>query len=119
MTNPPFNPMDMRSLYNVDPNDPNPIEDLIPHKIMLLAWHLHNLIYIRFFYEQLGQQPPEWTKGEMTRSQAVLLQQLDLENSQGGKFRRESRHEARQSGDEERRVESRAQVHQGGHRRRI
>jgi len=120
MTNPTgFNPLDIMAMSQVDPNDPNPIDHLIPPKIMLLAWHLHNLIYIRFFYEQIGMQPPDWIKGEMTRSQSVLLEQLDIENSQGGKFRRELRHEARQSRDEEGGLEDRTQVPGRGLRRRI
>jgi hypothetical protein len=102
MVEPPFNPLDLAQLYHVDPDDPEPITDLIPPKILLLAWHLHNMIYIRFFYEQIGMQPPDWTKGEMDRSQRVLLDQLDIENSQGGKFRerrKETKHEtARPSG---------------------
>jgi len=120
MANLPFNPLDLASLYNVDPSDPNPIEDLIPPKILLLAWHLHNMIYIRFFYEQIGMQPPEWTKGEMARSQKVLLDQLDIENSQGGRFRKELRHEARQSRQErEGELEDRTHIPQSGHLRRF
>jgi hypothetical protein len=120
MADPPFNPMDLGSLYSVDPNDPEPLTDLIPPKIMLLAWHLHNLIYIRFFYEQIGMQPPEWTKGEMQRSQTHLLHQLDLESGQGGRFRKEIRDEARQSGQErEGVVEDRTHLPQGGYRRRF
>jgi hypothetical protein len=109
----------MKDPFKIDPNDPEPLENLIPPKVFYLAMHLHNLIYIRAFYEQIGQQPPEWTKTEMGRSQKVLLEQLDRENSQGGKFRqKESQDETRSSGDEERRVEDRAQVHQSGFRRR-
>ena len=120
MADPPFNPLDIESLYKADPNDPNPIDDLIPPKILLLAWHLHNLIYIRFFYEQIGMQPPEWTKGEMSRSQKVLLDQLDIENSQGGKFRKETKDEARQSRQErENGPEGRAIHPQSGYRRRF
>jgi hypothetical protein len=105
--------------FEIDPNDPEPLENLIPRKIFWLAHHLHNLIYIRFFYEQIGMQPPEWTKNEMTRVQGRLLDQLDRENSQGGKFRKEIQDEARSSGDEERRVEDRAPLHQSQLRRRI
>jgi len=121
MANLPFNPLDLESLYSVDPDDPNPVSDLIPPKILLLAWHLHNMIYIRFFYEQIGMQPPEWTKGEMARSQKVLLDQLDIENSQGGRFRRrEMRDEARSSRQErERKLESGTDLPESGHRRRF
>jgi len=105
-------------LYNVDPNDPEPITDLVPPKIFMLAFHLHNLIYIRAFYESLGQQPPVWTKGEMDRAQGHLLKQLDIEQGQGGKFRRGERHETRKSPDEEGGLENRTSQHQVGFRRR-
>jgi hypothetical protein len=65
------------------------IDSLVPPKIMRLTQHMHNLIYIRYFYETLGQQPPEWTKLEMERAQKVLLSQLDREHAQGGAFRKE------------------------------
>lgn len=108
-------------------NPLSPIEDLtdhdidrmVPPRIMRLTQHLHNLIYIRFFYENIGQQPPDWIKGEMARAQTVLLEQLDRENAQGGAFR-EVEHEARKSVQERsRELESRAEVPHSGHRRRI
>jgi len=88
-------------IHDYDPTDPEPLENLIPPKIYYLAHHLHNLIYIRYFYEQIGQQPPVWTTGEMGRAQKHLLQQLDLESGQGGKLREGVRHEARQSRQEQ------------------
>jgi hypothetical protein len=87
-------------IFSADPDDKEPLEELIPPKIFLLAFHLHNLIYIRAFYESIGQQPPEWTKGEMERSQTHLLTQLDREHAQGGKFRKEHKDEARPSRQE-------------------
>jgi hypothetical protein len=62
------------------------IDDMVPPKIMRLSQHLHNLIYIRYFYENIGQQPPDWTKKEMTRAERVLLAELDREHGQGGAF---------------------------------
>jgi hypothetical protein len=66
------------------------IDKLVPPNIMRLTQHLHNLIYIRYFYENIGQQPPQWIKGEMTRAETSLLGQLDREQGQGGVFRKES-----------------------------
>jgi hypothetical protein len=106
-------------LHQFDPDSNEPLEDLIPPKIFYLALHLHNLIYIRAFYESIGQQPPVWTKGEMERAQTHLLTQLDLEGGQGGKFRKETHRETRQSRDEEGGVESRTEVPESGLRRRI
>ena len=106
-------------LHEYDPNDPEPLEDLIPPKVYYLAMHLHNLIYIRYFYENIGMQPPEWTKGEMSRAQTHLLRQLDIEQGQGGRFRKGERDEARKSTDDEGGVENRAPVPQSKHRRRL
>jgi hypothetical protein len=62
------------------------LERLVPRKIMLATWHLHNLIYIRYFYESLGQQPPTWVKNEMERSQGALTEELEREKGQGGRL---------------------------------
>jgi len=72
------------------------IDKMVPPKVMRLTQHLHNMIYIRFFYEQIGQQPPEWTKRELTRAEQALIDELDREHGQGGRFR-EIKDEARQS----------------------
>ena len=60
------------------------IDRKVPPKIMRLTQHLHNMIYIRFFYEQIGQQPPEWTKKELTRAESALIDELESESGQGG-----------------------------------
>jgi hypothetical protein len=51
---------------------------------------MHNLIYIRFFYEQLGQQPPVWIKRQLERTELDLLDEIDSEESQGGAFHKRS-----------------------------
>jgi hypothetical protein len=66
--------------------DDEHIDRKVPPKIMRLTQHLHNMIYIRFFYEQIGQQPPEWTKRELTRAEAHLKDELEREEGQGGAF---------------------------------
>jgi hypothetical protein len=73
----------------LDPVEPDHIDAMVPPKIMRLTQHLHNLIYVRYFYESIGQQPPDWTKGEMARAEKALLGELDREHSQGGAFRKE------------------------------
>jgi hypothetical protein len=67
--------------------DDRDIDRLVPPKIMRLAQHFHNLIYIRYFYESLGQQPPEWTKAEMGRADRALQNELNREHGQGGRLR--------------------------------
>lgn len=64
------------------------IDTRVPPKIMRLTQHMHNLIYIRFFYEQLGQQPPVWIKRQLERAEADLLEEIDMEEQAGGNFHR-------------------------------
>lgn len=73
------------------------IDKLVPPNIMRLAQHFHNLIYIRYFYESLGQQPPEWTKAEMARADKALQAELVREHGQGGRFRKGDEDETRPS----------------------
>lgn len=71
-----------------DEMDDDHIDRKVPPKIMRLTQHLHNMIYIRFFYEQIGQQPPDWTKRELTRAEKSLVDELEREEGQGGAFHR-------------------------------
>ena len=85
------------------------IDKLVPPNIMRLAQHFHNLIYIRYFYESLGQQPPDWTKAEMARADQALQAELIREHGQGGRFRSDE-DETRQS-DPRRDGKSQARAH--------
>lgn len=67
------------------------IDVRVPPKVMRLTQHMHNLIYIRFFYEQLGQQPPVWIKRQLERVEADLLEEIDQEEDHGGAFHKGSR----------------------------
>ena len=80
-----------------EPDHPEHIDRLIPPKIFRLTMHLHNLIYIRFFYENIGQQPPKWVTGEMERVEGITISQLEREKGQGGAFWKGVKHEAGQS----------------------
>ena len=64
------------------------IDARVPPKIMRLTQHMHNLIYIRFFYEQLGQQPPVCIKRQLERAEADRLEEIDMEEQAGGNFHR-------------------------------
>lgn len=66
------------------PDHAEHIDRMVPPKIMRLTQHYHNLIYIRYFWESIGQQPPEWIKGEMQRADTVLRRELLKEEGQGG-----------------------------------
>jgi hypothetical protein len=63
------------------------IDRLVPPKIMRITQHYHNLIYIRYFFESIGQQPPVWTKAEMSRVDKALQEELKREHGQGGRLR--------------------------------
>lgn len=82
---------------NIGVMDHDHIDRMVPPKVMRLTQHLHNLIYIRYFYENIGQQPPDWIKQEMHRAQTVLLDELDREHGQGGAFHKGEKHATRQS----------------------
>jgi hypothetical protein len=75
-----------------NPDHPDHIDQLVPAKVMRLTQHLHNIIYIRFFYENIGQQPPDWIKREQQRADLALQEELEREHHQGGAF-----HETRKS----------------------
>lgn len=82
------NPLEVSEPESGLRDDPNAvsIDARVPPKVMRLTQHLHNMIYIRFFYEQIGQQPPDWTKRELTRAESALREELESEEGQGGAF---------------------------------
>jgi hypothetical protein len=59
----------------------------VPPGIMLMTHHYHNLIYIRHFWEEQGQQTPRWVGDEMARMDKILQQELEKEKGQGGLLR--------------------------------
>jgi len=69
------------------------LDKVVPPKIMRLTQHFHNLIYIRYFFETIGQQPPEWIKAEMTRTDSAVQRELESELGQGGLLFKEKKHE--------------------------
>lgn len=75
------------------------IDRKVPPKIMRLTQHYHNLIYIRYFWESIGQQPPDWIKDELTRADKALQDELEREKGQGGLLHEELQHEARSRKD--------------------
>jgi|SRR5215471_1068873 len=86
-TEEPLGPSEpIREQEDDETDDIEHIDRKVPPKIMRLTQHLHNMIYIRFFYEQIGQQPPDWTKRELTRAEGALVEELEREEGQGGAF---------------------------------
>ena len=95
MTPPLRRPLPTNPLLPSEPVAKADVEDsidkMVPPKIMRVTQHLYNLIYIRFFYEQIGQQPPVWIKGEMQRAERALISELEDEEGQGGLLHRSKR----------------------------
>jgi len=86
------------------------IDKAVPPKVMRLAQHFHNMIYIRYFFESIGQQPPDWTKKEMARADKALQAELIREQGQGGRLR-ETEDETRSSESRRERIdEARAHI---------
>lgn len=73
------------------------LEHHVPANIYRLAHHYHNLIYIMYFWEQMGQQKPPIFAEEVRRTHDELIEEIEREKSQGGLLRRKTEHEARPS----------------------
>jgi hypothetical protein len=71
----------------LDPVEAGHIDRKVPPGIMRITQHYHNLIYIRYFWESIGGQPPDWVKREMGRIDTILQKELDSEHGQGGLLR--------------------------------
>ena len=56
----------------------------VPPGIMLMTHHYHNLIYIRHFWEEQGQQTPRWVGKEMERMDKMLQQELEEKKAKVG-----------------------------------
>jgi hypothetical protein len=82
------NPLDPAEPQGSPSDDEEHIDKMVPPKIMRLTQHYHNLIYIRYFWESIGQQPPQWIKGEMQRADGALRRELEKEEGQGGLLHR-------------------------------
>ena len=56
-----------------------------PAHVHRLVHHYHNLIYIRYFHENLGNsQPPKWLLEELRRTDKAIRSLLIQEKSEGG-----------------------------------
>src|SRR5260370_42571687 len=84
------------------------LEVRVPEGVYRLTLHYHNLIYIKNYWESIGQQLDPSLNMEIQRAHAELLLELESERGQGGRLRREDetrKSEQRPGG----RVESRAE----------
>ena len=98
----------------IDPDFPDHIDQKVPPKVLRLTQHYHNLIYIRYFWETLGQQPPQWVKDEMVRTDRVLQEELISEHNQGGAFYETGKSSLQRPGSPESGTQAPRDVSSGG-----
>ena len=64
----------------------------VPEHIWRVTMHYHDLIYIKYYWESIGQPaPPEFMK-ELERTHKRLMVRLEEENNQGGAFDKRKDH---------------------------
>jgi hypothetical protein len=61
-------------------------EKYIPDHIWKITMHYHDLIYIKSYWESIGQPPPEFVLEELQRVHDILPDLLDEEKGQGGAY---------------------------------
>jgi len=82
----------------MDSNDK--AEYYAPTHMHRFVHHYHNLIYIKNYWESIGQMAPEWVQRELQRAEQEMQQLIAEEKEEGGFLhkRKELRDEARPSG---------------------
>ena len=65
-------------------NNPDLAEHYAPAHVHRLIHHYHNLIYIKNYWESIGQIAPKWVMEELGRSDKEIQEVLDREKQQGG-----------------------------------
>jgi len=65
-------------------NEPNDALRRVPQNIHHVTHHYHNLIYIKNYWESIGQQVPSDFSAELQRAHKHLLEVLQIEKGRGG-----------------------------------
>lgn len=60
-----------------------------PAHIHRLTHHYHNLIYVKHYWESIGQPAPPWVLSELVRADREIQELLELEKGRGGALYRE------------------------------
>jgi hypothetical protein len=60
-----------------------------PAHVHRLTHHYHNLIYIKNYWESVGQQASPWVTEELIRTDQEIQSVLKLEKQKGGALYRE------------------------------
>lgn len=58
----------------------------VPERIWRMTMHYHDLIYIKHYWESIGQQVPASFNEELARTDARLMELLEDERNQGGAY---------------------------------
>jgi hypothetical protein len=58
----------------------------VPDHIWRVTMHYHDLIYIKYYWESIGQAAPSSFIEELERTHKRLMDRLDEERGQGGAF---------------------------------
>lgn len=83
----------------------------VPERVWRVTMHYHDLIYIKAYWESIGQQMPEAFGAELKRNHDRMIAILEDENSQGGAYhtqRQEKVNATRKSEQSTVRAQSRA-----------
>ena len=58
----------------------------VPERVWRMTMHYHDLIYIKNYWESIGQQIPASFAEELERTSARLFEILESERGQGGAY---------------------------------
>lgn len=58
----------------------------VPERIWRATMHYHDLIYIKHYWESIGQQIPASFAEELQRTHGRLMEMLEDERNQGGAY---------------------------------
>lgn len=67
----------------------------VPERVWRVSMHYHDLIYIKAYWESIGQQVPDSFGRELKRTHERLMNILEDERNQGGAY-----YERKESEDE-------------------
>jgi hypothetical protein len=65
-------------------NSNDKAEYYAPTHMHRFVHHYHNLIYIKNYWESIGQIAPEWVQRELQRADREMQQLIEEEKAEGG-----------------------------------
>ena len=79
----------------------------VPNRVWRVSMHYHDLIYIKAYWESIGQQCPASFNEELARTHTRLMAILEDERNQGGAYHEQQRREKENETGPSRQVRSR------------